>query len=89
MLSIANILYIAWARDKLNTIEKHWGNNTDLGEPKYSEKRLSQCQILQDKFYTGCPGFETGPLRSQPCVFFACLSVRYAVPGLSWPPVCI
>ena len=39
-----------------------WWNDTDSGQPNYSEKNLSQCRFVKQKFHMHWPGIEPGPL---------------------------
>jgi hypothetical protein len=44
--------------DERHMSVEHWGNYTDRGKSKYSEKTLPQFHFVHHKLYVGWPGFE-------------------------------
>jgi hypothetical protein len=45
-------------------MKQRW-NETDRGNPKYSEKNLSQCHFVDHKSHMDRPGIEPGPPQSE------------------------
>ena len=80
-LPIAKVSSIAPVVNKSNASKDHWWNYTDVRTPKYRKKLLAQCQFAQNKFHTDLPGFDPGPLQSQPFVFISCLSCQLCNAG--------
>jgi hypothetical protein len=49
---------------KIDISVERWWNDTDRGNPKYSEENQFQKQFMHPTFHVNCPGIEPGLLGS-------------------------